>query len=223
MHFTQRISNHLAGHIRDYYCLAMWSYGSTVYGNKVASDHDIVIVIKHNPALGSFNAKFTVENYDIQVYCEKTFMELVNDHDVMALECLSIPLKSTHVYDVYFFDRLSRFELNLAKLRASFSKVSSNSYVKAKKKIIVEQDYNLESSIKSLWHSMRILQFGCQLASTGKISNFAGSNDLYPKIIQSYIDSGVNWEVIHEKWKPIYNDLSSDFKLLAPKDIVCHS
>lgn len=215
----QRISNYLAQHIRGYFCLAMWDYGSTVYKNKVASDNDIVIVIKHDPSFGLFNMKFSVDKFDIQVFCEETFKGMLSDHDVMALECINVPTKHVRLLDTYFKERvLDKFTLNLSKLRASFSKVSSNSYVKAKKKLIVEVDYDLEASVKSLWHSMRILQFGTQLANTGKIQNFAGSNDLYPKIIQMYVDYNANWEGIHEKAKPMHNQLASSFKLVAPKE-----
>lgn len=219
MTLEQRVSSFLAEKIPGYYCLAMWSFGSTVYKNKEADDHDLYVVIKHDPAFGLFYMKFEVENYDIQVVCEKTFDGMLNDHHIAALECINAPMSQTHVMNCYYVERLAKFEINLGKLRESISKVSSNSYVKAKKKIIVEADFDLESSVKSLWHSLRILQFGTQLATTGSIENFAQTNDLYAKIIQNYIETGVNWDEIHKIWKPIHNEYSSAFKAIAHKAV----
>lgn len=219
MTLAQRISNFLAAKIPNYFCLAMWSFGSTVYKNKEADDHDLYVVIKHDPAFGLFYMKFEYENYDIQVVCEKTFDGMLEQHDIAALECINVPLSQTHVMNCYYIERLAKFHISVPKLRASISKVSSNSYVKAKKKLTVDADYDLESSVKSLWHSLRILQFGTQLATTGSISNFAQTNDLYAKIIQNYIETGVNWDEIHKIWKPIYNEYSTAFKAVAPKEL----
>lgn len=220
----QQISARLASRILNYRCCAMFDYGSRVYGYKTPDDYDLIVVIKHDVQRDGpdyFYEQFTFEPYNVTVMCETRFFELRADHEITVLECLNLPEKHIPFMDSIFKDKLAKstFELNLSTLRSSISKKASNSYVKAKKKLIVEADMDLECSVKSLFHSLRILQFGTQLATTGKIQNFAESNDFYVKIIKNYQESHLNWDEIHKTMKPIYNELSSTFKESAPKDL----
>ncbi len=61
------------------------------------------------------------------------------------------------------------FKLDKTKLRVAISTIVSNSWVKGKKKLIVQGDYDLNLAIKSTFHSLRILDFGTQIAMEGKI------------------------------------------------------
>ena len=106
------------------------------------------------------------------------------------------------------------FSLNKNTLRHSISAKSSNSWVKAKKKFIVEEDYNPYIGQKSAWHAIRMLDFGIQLATLGKIENYSSSNKLLNKIT-----SCKSWSEIDENFRFMYNEKSSQFKLVAPKEI----
>ena len=183
--------------------LAVFDYGSVVYGtNKKASDHDLIVVVKNNENI-------THSKYDITVYTEKEFKSLAEIHEISVLECLFLEKKHIHKNDLEI-----NFKLDKNLLRASISAKSSNSWVKSKKKFIVEVDYNPYIAKKSAWHTLRILDFGIQLAREGRITNYTESNLLLKPILEC--DS---WDEIDKNFKSIYNSKSSAFKILAPKQI----
>jgi hypothetical protein len=94
------------------------------------------------------------------------------------------------------------------------SKKSSNSYVKAKKKITVEKDCQY-IGLKSLFHSIRIIDFSIQLASTGRIFDFGRSNGILHELLTNHMES--DWQTIEKIYKPLYNKLHSQFKVVCPK------
>ena len=61
-------------------------------------------------------------------------------------------------------------------LRTSISTITSNSWVKGKKKLIITVDYDLNLALKSVFHSLRILDFGIQISENKKIVNFSNCN-----------------------------------------------
>lgn len=183
--------------------LAVFDYGSVVYGtNKETSDHDLIVVVKNNENI-------THSKYDITVYTEKEFKSLAEIHEISVLECLFLEKKHIHKNDLEI-----NFKLDKNLLRTSISAKSSNSWVKSKKKFIVEVDYNPYIAKKSAWHTLRILDFGIQLAKEGRITNYTESNLLLKPILEC--DS---WDEIDKNFKSIYNSKSSAFKILAPKQI----
>ncbi|MGW8181205.1 MAG: hypothetical protein ACWGQW_20945, partial [bacterium] len=106
-----------------------------------------------------------------------------------------------------------RFTLDLAKLRKSFSAKASNSWVKAKKKIEVHQEYRLGR--KSLFHCLRILEFGTQIAMRGRIVDYSAANLVWEKIQEQGFET---WQEYKDYWQPIYNNARTAFRLLAPKE-----
>ena len=105
---------------------------------------------------------------------------------------------------------MSYFELNKELLRKQISAVSSNSFVKCKKKMLQGDEY---IGKKSMYHSIRILGYGIQIAKYGRIVNYEAYNFYYDVVMCKY-----DWEEIHEYFKPIYNSMKSEFKILAPID-----
>ena len=103
-------------------------------------------------------------------------------------------------------------KIDLPKLRESISKKSSNSWVKAKKKLQpLSPDYAPKIGKKSAWHALRILAFGCQLAEHGKI-NVECMNHIYDSIMQCG-----EWADIDMQFRQTYNHLSTEFRKVAPK------
>jgi len=138
---------------------------------------------------------------------------MLDMQDIRAIECMSI--KEDWKYETQSFD----YKLDLKKLRHSISSSSSNSWVKTKKKL-----YQGDNSIayKSLFHSLRILDFGIQIAKYNKIKNFETSqSDTLNKIqfleLLDDIKKLKTWGKINNHYKKIYNTLRSEFKILAPK------
>ena len=101
----------------------------------------------------------------------------------------------------------------MSELRTTISEKASHSFVKAKKKIDKEHDYYV--GWKSLFHSLRILNFGIQVASKGKIYDYSAANPIWFEIrdAQRY-----TWDYFKDKYQPVYNELATEFKKLAPKE-----
>lgn len=191
---------------------AAFHYGSFLYNNKKPSDYDFIIVTDKD----YFQESFELEGFKFEVtnYKKEQFLDLLKKHEIAILECIFIESEkymSEEIKD-YFYN----FKIEKEQLRESLSSKSSNSYVKAKKKLIIEEDFDLNVSLKSLWHSFRILKFGIDIAQNGKI-NPDSCNNLYDQIKMDYIVFSNDWEKIHKKYKPLYNDLASEFKLICPK------
>ena len=78
-------------------------------------------------------------------------------------------------------------------------------------------------ALKSLFHSIRILSYGIDLAETGNIDfknvlvngNKMKCSELL-KIIMSEYDSGWNWKEFKEKYTPIQNKNATEFRKIAP-------
>ncbi len=213
-----RISNRLAQKFVDFHAIGIFSYGSRVYGYKDVSDHDLIYVITAKDLVAyKEQEQFEDLNTDVTVYSHDEFLRELANHEISALECMYLPKQHVHVLHPILEPLFNNVPINKASLRSAISKKASNSYVKAKKKLIIEEDYDLECSIKSMFHSFRIFNFGTQIANDGKISDYAAANEKYIEVIQTYMGANANWEKIHEALKPIHNEAATAFKLVAPK------
>ena len=217
-----KIKNIIKSHTQNK-TLAIIPYGSQVYKNKKTEDFDFIVIVD------SPFAEKTIHNrsdIDITMVDQHTFFEQCNLNYVRAIETLFTPDNIKN----YFCDESFKSEIFLLRknvinpsyMRSQFSQKTSNSYVKAKKKIILNDDYDYMVSLKSLWHSIRILDFGKQLLEKGEI-NFHSMNDLYKEIAEDYQnfhyeEKEVMWNKLHEKYKPIFNQKHSEFKKLCPKE-----
>lgn len=190
--------------LNEFDLLAVYPYGSRVYGNaRKNSDYDFVVVTQKKT-----NEQYSDTLININFYTPNEHQKRLNDHEISALECYFLPddlaLKYSNVFG---------FKLDLTKLRHSLSAKSSNSWVKAKKKLTVQKDYDLDVGRKSLFHSFRIIDFGIQIATHGKIIDYGSCNHLFIEIMNHY-----SWETLFEDYKKRYNELCGEFRLLAPKD-----
>lgn len=210
------MSNNNVGFIKQYLnkyeIIAIYSYGSQVYGtNNEDSDYDYYVVINDNLDR-DFNDQFyiTYTNNDkkfelnINLINKYHYDKMLEEHAISILECLNTEnlLSNTFVENV---------DINRTILRKSVSEKASNSWVKAKKKI-EQGDYYI--GIKSLFHSIRILDFGIQLAKNGRIDNFKSVNFIWEDIK----DNNYSYEELKEKYQKVYNEYSSEFKKYAPKE-----
>lgn len=188
--------------------VALYMYGSRVYKtNSPESDFDFIMVVENKE--NTITEKIISQHADVTVYNTSEFQKQIDDHEISVLECLFLDneykLKETCKWS---------FTLQLPQLRKSFSAKSSNSWVKAKKKLTIEEDYNLYVGQKSAWHAIRILQFGQQIATTGQINNYTESNALLSEIIKTK-----DWLSLDGNFRATYNNESTKFKLVAPKEV----
>lgn len=184
-------------------------YGSSIYGNHDA-DSDIDIAV-----YGCFEKIFDdgsliYENYE-------DFKKSVMLCEPVSLEGYSLQFHRDF-RDCWFYAPFEE-RIDLSILRTSISSKASNSFVKAKKKILIEKDFDIRSSMKSLFHSIRLLDFGRQMAYYGYIKDFSSCEEVWNKILKTYStnDEEKILEEIKKEYKPLYNEYASKFKKLAPK------
>jgi hypothetical protein len=183
--------------------LNLYQYGSRVYGTATArSDWDFVGIVSQK-----MREDFLRDQITIHFFTPDEFHHQLSIHEISALECLYLPdscvWKSTHPFTV---------RLDYVQLRHSLSAKSSNSWVKCKKKLTLEKDYDLHVGRKSMFHAFRIILYGIQLCQSGRITDYAAANEIYEEICQY-----TTWNELSERFKPRYNQLLSTFRILAPK------
>lgn len=192
-----------------------YNYGSFVYGtNDEFSDKDYICVIEDTDIIPENEFQINHEGNDYTFIKESKFVDDIKKHDITALECIFL------TPDMFNGDNdrfLIHFRYDENKLRASISAVCSNSWVKAKKKLTVEKDFDFRKAIKSLFHSIRIYDFGSQIAKRGKIVDYSSCNDLWLNMLSK--ETSTDWNYYREKYKPIWNKYHSEFVKLAKKEI----
>lgn len=184
--------------------LTVIPYGSQVYGTaNQNSDWDYIAIARDEGGLQTGH-EFRGNKLNVTSYKKADFQRQLNDHKIHTLEAFFYP----HSTAWSTFE----FELNLKRLRHSLSEKASHSFVKAKKKIDVEKEYYI--GWKSLFHALRILNFGIQIATSGTINDFSAANNYWFDIqrAQQY-----NWDYFKDVYQPVYNRLRSEFAELAPK------
>lgn len=186
--------------------LNIYPYGSVVYGTYVdgQSDEDFIVIVGN--CHQQFDAaQWECGNEQYSIYTVSTWEKKLERHDIDALECQFLPNYMV-IQELHPFD----FQLKTAMLRQSISGTASNSWVKCKKKLTVQKDFAPRVGKKSLWHALRILQFGTQLMMHKRIVDYACCNPMYDPIMNSGID---DWGFYKEQYQPIYNSLKSEFKI----------
>ncbi len=195
--------------------LGIYKWGSRLWGNDTEdSDLDYVIIIQDGS--GIFIGKngyiqLESETVDLHILSESEYKKRLNECDEMSLSCY-IQYDPILKYEY-------KFNIDKTKLRKSFSAKANNSYVKAKKKLTVEDpsEENLKLAWKSMWHSFRILILGTKLAKGFKYID----TELLMRQINGIEDNFKlyknDWETLHKIYKPICNQLSTEFKKVAPK------
>lgn len=195
--------------LSDSEIVAAYQYGSRVYGTaRKNSDYDFIVITSSKTT-----EQYSDRKININFYTPEEHQKRLDDHEISALETFwlidsYIPKKPSVLKHKPF-----TFERDLVKLRHSLSAKSSNSWVKAKKKLTVEKDYDLDLGRKSLFHSFRIIDYGIQIAEHGRIIDYNSCNYLFVEIMNCY-----TWNEMFEQYKERYNKLCSEFRVLAPKE-----
>ncbi|MFQ3543442.1 hypothetical protein Q7A53_05100 [Halobacillus rhizosphaerae] len=179
--------------------LKKYLYGSRIYRTATKdSDFDYIVVVDADS-----DYEYSVDNDEgnFKVLSEPAFIRRIEEHYISALECI---FQSENDPYLVFFKR------NKETLRRSISSTASVSFGKCGKKL---KDGEIYIAKKSLFHSLRILEFGIQIAKYNKIVNYSRANGYYKEIMD--MDS-TDWQDYKDKFKPLYNSLKSYLKFLAP-------
>ena len=202
--------------------------GSVVYGtaSPLTSDVDVLIVVPdtYSEFLSQFeNGIFQLKKYNTYLAndedCEyitiSNFQKLLDDCTVLAIETIFTPSDHILHFDSEKCNLTFPEAFDKWKVRQEFSRTASNSWAKAHKKMTVEKDLDIRCGKKSLFHSLRILNFGIQVCERGYIYDFSQANQYWHDICIS----NHSWEEYKTIYKPIYNELRSKLAALAPKPV----
>jgi len=183
--------------IKNIYC-----FGSRVYDTtSVDSDWDFIMVANTSTT----NQEIKSGRFNIHVQTEDQFLKNLKEHHSSTVEAFFTPSHFRIKEEVNF-----NWSPSIPSLRHSFSHISSNSWVKCKKKI-EQGDYYI--GVKSLFHSLRIPMFGIQIIETGRIYNFSEANFIYNKIMSK----NWTWEELDSEFKPLRNSILSKFRSITQK------
>lgn len=176
----------------------VYLFGSRVYNTfSDKSDYDILIIAKTPYE----EKELVVDNFNIHILTLNRFLEGLKQHHIGRIECLLAPNFAILKQEINI-----PLHINIKGLRHSISHICSNSWVKAKKKIEMGEYY---IGTKSLFHSLRILMFGTQIAKFGKIIDWQCANYIWDDL-KSKIWT---WEELDTKYRDLRNKLSTEFKL----------
>lgn len=210
----------MASDVKKAEIISIYLYGSVVYGTATfGSDYDLIVIVdrKDDVTIEARTVALAKElilakvKFDINIYTEAEFLEALKGMEISFLECVNEECRGFS-NTLLYGKKYQAPKIELSTLRDSISKKASNSWVKAKKKLLPNEDYSPAIGKKSAWHSLRIIMFGIQLATKGKIENIGAANHLYRDIM--LCDT---WEEIDEKYRTLYNELSTEFRKVAPK------
>ena len=181
----------------------IYVFGSRVYGTSgYDSDWDFIMIA--NNAVS--NQEIRSGDFNIHVIVPDEFEKMLKAHHPGAIECFFAP-QEFRLLETIKFD----FKISISSLRHSFSHVSSNSWVKCKKKL-EQGDYYI--GVKSLFHSLRIPMFGIQIVKDGFISDFSCANKIYDIIFSR---NDWTWEELDEKFRTLRNQILTDFRKVTQK------
>ena len=181
----------------------IYVFGSRVYGTSgYGSDWDFIMIA--NNAVS--NQEIRSGDFNIHVIVPDEFSKMLKEHHPGAIECFFAP-NEFRLLETIKFD----FKISIPSLRHSFSHVSSNSWVKCKKKL-EQGDYYI--GVKSLFHSLRIPMFGIQISRDGYISDFSCANRINDILFSR---NDWTWEELDVKFRPLKNQILTDFRKVTQK------
>ena len=195
--------------LKDSQVIEAYIYGSRVYGNaRKDSDWDFIVVLNDEDYK---EEQFSDNLINVNFFQFRSHHQRLEQCEPSAMECSFLDEK--HIlkrqYPIYY----QMLKVDLSSLRSAFSAKSSNSWVKAKKKLTVPADFNDQVGKKSLWHAMRIIDFGTQIATKGRIEDYGSCNWFYDEVMFCK-----DWTEMFEKYKKRYNEMCTEFRKHAPKE-----
>lgn len=186
----------------------VYVFGSRVYETHTdESDWDFIIVA--NNSVEAIEIKDPFTNFNIHIYTPDRFKKDLDWQRINNLECIYAPKWAKLKEDINYDDHV----IDLKKLRHACSHISSNSWVKCKKKLELGE-YNI--GIKSFFHSIRIPMFATQLAREGTLNNFKCANFIWNRLAVSNVREW-NWDSLNKEFRVTYNLMLSQFRSVTTK------
>jgi hypothetical protein len=173
----------------------LFPFGSRVYGTARAdSDHDYLAVVPENRR-ASTGEQCRHGSANVTIFNRRDWREQLAAHKIHCLEAYYLP------------DGVCRgafpFTLDRRSLRRSLFAKSEQSWLRARKKT---QPLLLW---KGVFHALRILHFGIQIATTGGIVDYTGANVWWHELLT---EASSDWAKVAERFQPERTRLSAEFR-----------
>lgn len=182
--------------------ISAYVYGSRVYGTADGgSDWDVSLIAKTSVEA----VEIKTDRLNIHVYTWDRWVADLEWHNPKNIECHFAP-----EWAVLLEKQRHTLVINEARLRHAVCHVSSNSWVKARKKL---EGGDYRTGVKSLFHSIRIPMFGSQVAVSGAIGDFSCANSIWKEIDSRQWD----WTSLDERFRNERNSVLTEFRKLAAK------
>lgn len=186
----------------------LYEWGSRVYQTSTeSSDWDYIAVVPDDFSKEPDQYEFGNRTYNIEH--ESEWLEKLQRNSVEVLECLSLSsmfiVKNRKTYP---------FTFNPESAHSAISERASIAWVKGKKRLTLEKDFDWRGGKKSIWHSLRLYLFGCQLAQHGVILDYTVANKYYNDIVVvKHGETGQEeWEYLKKTYHALNNNLHSQMK-----------
>ena len=187
----------------------IYEWGSRVYQTATEfSDWDYIAIVPDDFPKEPDQYEFGHHTYNIDH--ESDWLAKLKRNSVEALVCLSLSpkfiIKKTKSYP---------FTFNPDGANEAISERESIAWVKGKKKLTIEKDFDWRGGKKSIWHSLRLYMFGTQCAQYGSIVDFTEANSYYTDIVVAkHGNTGKEeWEYLKESYHDLNNYWHSKMKL----------
>lgn len=187
----------------------IYEWGSRVYQTSTdSSDWDYIAVVPDDFPKEPDQYEFGNRTYNIEH--ESEWLTKLQRNSVEVLECISLSpqfiIKKIKTYP---------FTFNPESAHSAISERASIAWVKGKKKLTIEKDFDWRGGKKSIWHSLRLYMFGTQCAQYGSIVDFTEANSYYNDIVVTkHGETGQEeWEYLKESYHDLNNYWHSKMKL----------
>ena len=173
--------------------LCIYPFGSRCYETATEdSDYDFTIIAKNSVE----NIEHQIGVYNFHIQTAEYFQERLDWNDPKSFECL--------MYPPILEKQKFKVDIINPKFRHAVSHISSNSWVKAKKKILQGDIYIGQ---KSLFHSLRIPMFATQMKLYGDIRDWQCANGYWYYMKEIY-----DWNILKELYQPVRNEIMTEFR-----------
>lgn len=161
--------------------VAVFPYGSRIYGcHTDTSDHDWVVVYKSYllPSGAFKDNAISSDDRSHQAICfsRTGFQAALDSYEITALECAFLPEEKRLLSKMKFDVR----KWNKSEMASAIITKASASWHLAKTAI---EDMDIDKARKNVYHALRILGFGLQMAETGRIADYSAFNHLRDAIL----------------------------------------
>ena len=151
-------------------------FGSRVYGtHRIDSDYDVIVVA----CSVNSNVEFRNGDYNVHVTTPDIFEDKLIRHNINNLECIYAPFNA-QIYQEINYNKI--FNLKNGMLKKSLITQSTAAWSQGRKRI---ESGNIISGAKSLFHSIRILDFGIQIIKYNHIKDFSSCNEIWKMLDES--------------------------------------